>query len=681
MVPPQQLDPTEQDALVKQIGLAMLRAAPEDWDRVSINYRAVGRYFEAEGEIVYADDEIGDWPVPQEIAGLFARLRAGMYRDGRGTWFNATYRLDHPSSYNLDYDRDEPEWRKPPPPQAYADDLQTFPRTPDNIPEWLMRRANQPAEPGPPPAAPRFRVARIFDGQAGNGRPLVNRPTIPEGERGELLEYLNSGPVVNSNRNLEIDRLDPEGRPLVPVAFHTDGTWIWPAAVNFYLHNYGIAPEHELLDHIRRQGLRMPVVDEATRAAAAAFLGRGGPGGPSGPNGPAGPGGLGGPGGPGGPQAPVRPSIPAPPPLRRPPADGPPRPIGDGSPRLPGDGSSRLPGDGSPRLPGDGSPRLPGDGSSRLPGEGKPRLPEPQPTAAAARPPVVEPPRPAAGPPPAALPSQGPPAATIDALRSRLTALGVPPSKYRIGAPSERTWTMDHTPEGWRVGWYEREFVAPAMFEDVADAAAFLLGKIMLDAGRPEPAPPPPAPPKPEPIQIPVPVPAVAEAVEEETVRADPVPVPELQPTMVAPAPSRAEARAEARPEPEARRGAAGTQTGQQQRWPIQPMSGEPPLTLFRGKRMLELAPGTEIDRFGNPDGNLTYAAGTPFTERSLVPDWIERPYHTYRVDRPFQALSGQAIPWFEQAGGGTAYVLPQSIADLIADGSLSEIPGRNPPV
>src|SRR3954452_17429566 len=97
---PTPLDPTEQDALVKQIGLAMLRAAPADWDQITVDYRAVGRYFEAEGELTFADEHTADWPVPPEIAGMFARLRAGMYREGRGTWFNARYRLDHPSSYN-----------------------------------------------------------------------------------------------------------------------------------------------------------------------------------------------------------------------------------------------------------------------------------------------------------------------------------------------------------------------------------------------------------------------------------------------------------------------------------------------------------------------------------------------------------------------------------------------------
>jgi hypothetical protein len=273
-----------------------------------------------------------------------------------------------------------------------------------------------------------------------------------------------------------------------------------------------------------------------------------------------------------------------------------------------------------------------------------------------------------------------------------LNALGVPASAYRIGAPEDRAWTMDQTPDGWRVGWYDRDFVAPAMFEDVADAAAFLLGKIMLDGGR-RAAPEPP----PEPVG-PVPV----AGADETTLVSEPVelftphtPAAPPQPTLLAPQPTLAASQPtslspqqsvavheppEAPAEPEPRRGTT-TQTGQPaQRWPIQPRPGEPPLTLFRGKRLIELGPGTEVDRFGDPDGNLTYAVGTPFTERSLVPDWVDRPYHTYRVEVPLQVLSGTAIPWFDQIGGGTAYILPASIDELISDGRMVEVLSRKPP-
>jgi hypothetical protein len=125
--------------------------------------------------------------------------------------------------------------------------------------------------------------------------------------------------------------------------------------------------------------------------------------------------------------------------------------------------------------------------------------------------------------------------------------------------------------------------------------------------------------------------------------------------------------------------GAAAAPAGAE--WPITPLPGEPPLTLFRGKRVVELEPGMEIDRFGEGDGNLVYAAGTPFAERSLVPEWVDRPYHAYRVRQPVQVLTGAAIPWFDQPGGGTAYLLPDAVSELVAHGQLVEIndPDRPP--
>jgi hypothetical protein len=438
---PTQLTPTEQDALVKQIGLAMLRVAPDDWEQLTVDYRAVGRYSEASGKVVYTDGNSEPWTMPTDLQGLFARLRGGMYREGRGTWFNARYKLDHPSSYNLEYDREEPTWDRPPAPQAYPDDMRLFPRSDDNVPGWLRRRLAA----APPPA--RFRVARIFDGPGA----AVNRPPVSPDDVHDLLDYLDAAPLAGPARGYDVDRMDPEGRQSVPVAFHTNGTWIWPAAVNYYLREHDVPPEPELVDHIARQHFELPLLDDLVRSAAAALRGAG-PGGPPGPGGPGGPGAPGGPGGPPGP----------------------------GGPRPPGAGPTRAmpmppPGAGPGRPPG---PPGPGPGG---PVGAPPPMPPPPPIQ------VVTAPEPAGSAPAAALPSQGPPAQTVDALRSRLANLGVPESAFRIGPPAGRAWTMEQTDEGWRVGWYDRAFVAPAMFEDVADASAFLLGKLMMDADRQQP--------------------------------------------------------------------------------------------------------------------------------------------------------------------------------------------------
>lgn len=832
-----QLNATEQDTLVKQIGLSLLRAAPRDWQRVTAEYRAVGRFHELTGEIVLSDGSTVDWVATHDIATLFGRLRAGMYREGRGTWFNARYQLDHPSSYNLEYDREEPQWDIKPPPQAYADELRTFPRSEDNIPEWLMRRMSGL---GPERPGPRFRIARIFDGAGPGGRPVLNRPELEIDEQDRLLEYLDNAPVVVPSRGYDIDRLATTPEGTVPVAFHSDGVWIWPAAVNYYLREYGVAPEPELIQHIHASGFAVPAVPDQVRQAAAAHINRGAPPPRQGPP-PVAPAQSDGTG-----DRPAARTAEEPPvqPQRdqRPPdlssgqhesvyeeapdqttyaapvigerefsTQAPAEPAHDNTqyhepqyhetqyhepqyhePRFDdhddegddeadydrdhrdfggtgveqehadqdmsahrarvdppttftpaadmdaGPMTTITPAVGAPvaaasrYAAGATEPRaadqrvepqrqeqqrqdLPQSGARRFEPSHVPdrNLADDEPVHRSREFDDIGPPTQAGGVP---LPEHAEP--VLDKLQDTLRELSVPDSAYRIGMPAEYGWSVEEVASGWRVGWYEGELTNPAMFGDAEDAAAFMLGKLLLapDGGvsgtQPPPAaaaptPQPPPPPAagrqspltttlspeiatgasaqrgPEPAPAPArptgpPPPETREHPEQPAVRPSvtpgangagaPVPTP---PPLVPTTPA-----APARP---AAAGGGGTGAGQQ--WPIQPMDGEPPLTLFRGKEVRELPAGSELDRFGGPNGNLTYAAGTPFEERSLVPEWVNRPYHVYRVQRPLEALAGVSIPWFNQPGGGAAYLLPTSIEELVAEGDLIELEPGEPPV
>jgi hypothetical protein len=69
--------------------------------------------------------------------------------------------------------------------------------------------------------------------------------------------------------------------------------------------------------------------------------------------------------------------------------------------------------------------------------------------------------------------------------------------------------------------------------------------------------------------------------------------------------------------------------------WPIQPVGGDAGLQIYRGKRIVTLPPGTEMDRYGEPEGNTLYAAHTEWTYRSQPPDVQDREYHVYRLLRP----------------------------------------------
>jgi hypothetical protein len=108
--------------------------------------------------------------------------------------------------------------------------------------------------------------------------------------------------------------------------------------------------------------------------------------------------------------------------------------------------------------------------------------------------------------------------------------------------------------------------------------------------------------------------------------------------------------------------------------WPIQPLQGEPPLTLLSDKHIAVLMPGRELVRYGSTAGNLTFAGDTEFGAMSIRAEREEQGPNRYRVVRALHTVSGRTVPWHGQPGGGTAYLLPRSVAEHVSDGSLEEL-------
>jgi hypothetical protein len=86
------------------------------------------------------------------------------------------------------------------------------------------------------------------------------------------------------------------------------------------------------------------------------------------------------------------------------------------------------------------------------------------------------------------------------------------------------------------------------------------------------------------------------------------------------------------------------------------------------------LPAGTEVDRFGTPEGRVLAAAGTRFAGRSLPPTDLVAGYRRYVLTRPLPVWRTISVGWFGQPGGGTRYRTTYPVADLVALGYLMEL-------
>ncbi|OZV82536.1 hypothetical protein CA850_09750 [Micromonospora echinospora] len=106
------------------------------------------------------------------------------------------------------------------------------------------------------PATP-VTTARLFDGVDPERGPwfATNRPVVSDAtERDELLAALRGGVVIAWSSAAMPDILAPDRGDVVPMHLRTDGTWLWSEAVGYYLENYGLAPDPQLVTHLTGDG-------------------------------------------------------------------------------------------------------------------------------------------------------------------------------------------------------------------------------------------------------------------------------------------------------------------------------------------------------------------------------------------------------------------------------------------
>ncbi|MFD1050933.1 hypothetical protein ACFQ1S_38110, partial [Kibdelosporangium lantanae] len=134
--PPVGLD--EQGDLNRRIADLLVMRAPTDWEQIRVVYRGVGTHEEVTGHIMGIDGRLREWEAPREAQEFYRRLRAGMYKDGVGTWSAVSTIIEFPIRTSNNYlFQEDVRWRQPPPRTAVLDELEVFPRSPEHVAPWM----------------------------------------------------------------------------------------------------------------------------------------------------------------------------------------------------------------------------------------------------------------------------------------------------------------------------------------------------------------------------------------------------------------------------------------------------------------------------------------------------------------------------------------------------------------
>jgi len=136
----------EQQQILTRIGTKLLVEVPEDWERVTYFIQSVVDHSSAEVVVEFPDGTSRRESLPAEVFSLTDELRAGMYQEGKGTWFSMRYVISRPGKFNVDFDYDEDPGITFPTSQGFTKDLRYFPREEANIPEWLREKLREEAE-------------------------------------------------------------------------------------------------------------------------------------------------------------------------------------------------------------------------------------------------------------------------------------------------------------------------------------------------------------------------------------------------------------------------------------------------------------------------------------------------------------------------------------------------------
>jgi hypothetical protein len=105
-----------------------------------------------------------------------------------------------------------------------------------------------------------YRELRHGDPEGPSLRAAIRNSEAPEETR--LADYLDGAPVIATTGRLVDDVLDPAHTGVAVLETRTDGAWIWPGDLGYYVRNYHADINAEFLEHARSNNYTPPALDD-----------------------------------------------------------------------------------------------------------------------------------------------------------------------------------------------------------------------------------------------------------------------------------------------------------------------------------------------------------------------------------------------------------------------------------
>ncbi|WP_304452969.1 hypothetical protein [Nocardiopsis sp. YSL2] len=136
------MGPAEEEEAIRDIAADLSTALPEGWTSATYTADVIGGYMNELMQTALADGETVTARMPRDTGMKTLRLRSGMYKPGKGTWFTMELSLWSNGKYRCNFNYEsEPEFDFDPDEHEYTRELKTFPRNEDFMPEWLQAKA------------------------------------------------------------------------------------------------------------------------------------------------------------------------------------------------------------------------------------------------------------------------------------------------------------------------------------------------------------------------------------------------------------------------------------------------------------------------------------------------------------------------------------------------------------